>query len=461
MVERCQRNVIFGHYLLVSGLLGGLIAPILLFNLDFERRASFKTIVGYIPFCTQILGSVTILFTTIALCINKSSWIYEKQTSVVFKVKVIVIWVLGIMLCVLQQMNDYEYHSTRIFSKLAKNSTLVFVFFQTFFITSCSCFVFYETRKLKYIISLLAVVNTVNWLDATVFTSILITEFNSTDFKKDTDPLDSKSKSDAVDKHIFYLLSFIMEFSIQATTFVTAIPMTKIRENTRNATPCRNHQEHIADMCRLVSLCRKQKLLVSVISFVLISPFLFYVTVLPTPMNNMVNYHDIWLFCIVSAKVFVFILITIAYYDLYKTVTIRTVPVTLDFNDIVLLLGTSAVASSGVVNFLFRIDSEKFIIDFHTWFNIIYCVYQTIFVLFLKFIVIRNNTLHILIRVRMIVIILVTYNMFYWVKDSLFFLPFIKSDVGDRFFKLIFFLLYPLISFYRFQSAMGMIPFLY
>ena len=252
-----------------------------------------------------------------------------------------------------------------------------------------------------------------------------------------------------------------MELSIQATTFVIVIPMTKSRENTRIDIPCRNHQEHIAEMCRLVSLCRKQKILVAVISFVLVSPFLFYVVALPSPMNNTVSYHDIWLFCIVSAKVFVFILITIAYYDLYKNVTIRTVPETLDFNDIALLLGTSAVASSGVVNFLFRIDSEKFIIDVHTWFNIIYCVYITIFVLFLKFIVIRDNTLHILIRVRMIVIILVTYNMFYWVKDSLFFLPFIKVDVDDRLFKFLFFLLYPLISFYRFQSAMGMIPFLY
>ena len=458
MVERCQRNVIFGHYLLVSGLLGGLISPILLFNLDFERRASFKTIVVYIPFCTQILGSVTIVFTTIALCINKSSWIYEKQTSVVLKVKVVVILVLGIMLCVLQQMNDYEYHSTRIFSKMVKNSTLAFVFFQTLFITWCSRFVFYETRKLKYIMSFLAVVNTVNWLDATVLTSIFITECNSTDIGKDTDPLDSKS--DAVDHRIIYLLSFIMEFSIQATTFVIAIPMTKDRENTRIAIPCRNHQEHIAEMCRLVSLCRKQKVLVAVISFVLISPFLFYVAVLPTPMYNMVNYHDIWLFCIVSAKGFVFFLITIAYYVLYKNVTIRTVPVTLDFSDIALLLGTSAVTSAGVVTFLLRKDSGKFIIDFHTWFNILYSVYQTIFVLFLKFIVIRDKTLQILPRVRMIVIILVTYNMFYWVKDSLFFLPFIKVDVDDRLFKFLFFLLYPLISFYRFQSAMGMIPFL-
>ena len=192
MVEQCQRNVIFGHYLLVSGLLGGLISPIMLFNLDFERRDTLTPIVGYIPICTQILGSLTIVFTTIAFCKNPSSWIYEKQTSVVLKVKVVVILVLGIMLCVLQQMIDYEYHRTRILSKTAKNSTLAFVYLQTLFITWCSRFVFYETRKLKYIMSLLAVVNIVNWLDATVLTSILITEYNSTNFEKNTDPFDSK-----------------------------------------------------------------------------------------------------------------------------------------------------------------------------------------------------------------------------------------------------------------------------
>lgn len=457
MVENRQNTEVFGHYLMASGLLGGLFAPIILFNLELESDSALSAIVGYIPSSTQILGSITIVFASVALCKNRNSWICTTRTTVESKVKVIAIWVLGIMLCILQQTNDYEYHSTRIFSKIAKNSTLVFVLLLTLFITWCSRFVFYETRKIKYVMSFLAVVSIINWLDATVLSSIFLNECNSTDLGKGTDV----SKSIPPEHQILYLFSFIMEFSIQVTTFVITIPMTKSREDNGVDPTWEYHQEDLEGTCRHVSLCRKQKFLVVLTSSVLNTPFVIFIAFTPTSLNELVNKYYVWLYCIVGAKIVVFIFITIAYHNLYKNVTIRTERVTLNFNDIALILGTSAVAASGLVNFLYKIDSNKFIISFHTLFNIVYSIYQTIFVLFLKFIVIRDKTSPLLIRVRMIVIILVSYNILYWVKDSLFFLPLIKSDIHGKLYKTLFFLLYPLVSFYRFQSAMGMIPFLF
>lgn len=305
--------------------------------------------------------------------------------------------------------------------------------------------------------SFLAVVSIINWLDATVLSSIFLNECNSTDLGKGTDV----SKSIPPEHQILYLFSFIMEFSIQVTTFVITIPMTKSREDNGVDPTWEYHQEDLEGTCRHVSLCRKQKFLVVLTSSVLNTPFVFFIAFTPTSLNELVNKYYVWLYCIVGAKIVVFIFITIAYHNLYKNVTIRTERVTLNFNDIALILGTSAVAASGLVNFLYKIDSNKFIISFHTLFNIVYSIYQTIFVLFLKFIVIRDKTSPLLVRVRMIVIILVSYNILYWVKDSLFFLPLIKSDIHGKLYKTLFFLLYPLVSFYRFQSAMGMIPFLF
>lgn len=153
-------------------------------------------------------------------------------------------------------------------------------------------------------------------------------------------------------------------------------------------------------------------------------------------------------------------MITIAYHNLYKISNIKYQPIYLNFNDTALILGSAAVNASGVLN-LFQMDSNPFTITFHSWFNIIYTLYQTFFILFLKCIVIRDKYSQWLVRVRMIVLILISYNILYWVKDSLFFLSFLKDDVHNKFIRSLFFLLYPSVSFYRFQSAMGMIPFLF
>ena len=456
MVQKHRSTVIFGHYLMASGLLGGSIAPIILSNLELEKHPSLSVTVGYIPSCTQILGSIAIVFTTLAIFRNKSSWIYRTQTSAVSKVKVIALWIVGIMLCAFQQSSssNYEYHNTMIFSKIAKYSSIVFVSLQILFFTWCSRFVFIETRKIKYIMYFLAVVSTINWLNATVLSSIFITEFgNST----------NGSQPNAVDHQVICLLSFIMEFSIQATTFAITIPMNKNREN-----DCiidiqqRRYQEDI-DRTGLhsITLGRKQKLCVAIISCLLSTPFVFGIVLTPTSMYDLLKKHDAWLSCIVGSKVIVFMLLTIAYHDLHKSVFIQTEQMSIDFSDFALIIASSAVAACGVTNLLLRIDKRQFIVYFHTSFNIIYCVYQTIFILFLRFIVIRGSELPLLSRVKIIIIIVVTYNLFYWAKDLLFFLDLIKSDVEDKLFKTLFFLLYPLVSFYRFQSAIGMISFVF
>lgn len=157
----------------------------------------------------------------------------------------------------------------------------------------------------------------------------------------------------------------------------------------------------------------------------------------------------------------ILVLIIIAYYYLYKISSVRTQPINLNFNDIALILGSLAVNASGVINFLFQLGLNPSISTFHTWFNMFYILYQTIFISFLKYIVIRNKNSPLLIRVRMIVLILISYNILYWVKDSLYFLSFIKVSVHSKLIRSLFFLMYPLESFYRFQSAMGMITFLF
>lgn len=260
-----------------------------------------------------------------------------------------------------------------------------------------------------------------------------------------------------------FLLPFDMEFSILATTIVVGIPLAKNTKNNSTVSTLHHPQDDIElDIPRHhSSLSGKQRLYVAIASISLTAPFLFYVIVYPTSLDNISNVMNTWLLSVIGAKIIVVVLIINAYYYLYNISSVITQPINLNLNDIALILGSSAVNASGVLTFLFHIDPNPLNITFHTWFNIFYVLYQTVFILFLKCIVIRDKNSPLLMRVRMIIMILICYNILYWVKDSLYFLSFVKDTVYNSLFRVLFFLLYPFVSFYRFQSAMGMIPFIF
>lgn len=457
MVKNQQTDGMYGHYLLASGLLGGLFPSIFLFNFDWHSELT--CIVGNVPSSTKFLGSIAIVATSLAICKNKNSWISTTQGSVVARVKIFVLWILGIVVCIVHQTGTNIH--IQLFPELTKTMSIVFIILQTLFLTAYSCCVFYESRKIKYIMSFLAVANMVNWLDTTVRSSILLTESNLTQLTENSNCpcfiLMHGSPKTCYFHGELYVLPFHMEFSILAITILIGIPQTKKRENPRDTT-----LNHFDTTCRHLFLSGKQKLLVIIAATVLNTPFLFYVSVYPTSLADVfsINKIHVWLVSVIGVKIIIFVMITIAYHNLYKISNIKYQPIYLNFNDTALILGSAAVNASGVLN-LFQMDSNPFTITFHSWFNIIYTLYQTFFILFLKCIVIRDKYSQWLVRVRMIVLILISYNILYWVKDSLFFLSFLKDDVHNKFIRSLFFLLYPSVSFYRFQSAMGMIPFLF
>lgn len=459
MIANQQRDGIYGHYLLASGLLGGLFPSIFLFNLEWH--STFSCIVGNVPSSAKFLGFITIVITSLAICRNKNTWICTTKTSVVTNVKIGVLWFLGIVVCIVHQ-TDNDYH-INIFPRLAKTMSVVFITLQILFLTCCSRFVFYESRNVKYTMSLLAVVNMVNWLDTTVLSSIIMTESNFTHLPEHSNSscINLMHERNQFFLRKLFLLPFDMEFSILATTIVISIPLAKRTKNQSTVSTLRQVDIELDITRHHSSLSGNQRLCVTIASIFLTAPFLFYIIVYPTSLDSISSVMNTWLISVVGAKILVFLLIIFAYYYLYKISSVITRPINLNFNDIALILGSSAVNASGVLTFLFHIDPNPLTITFHTWFNIFYVLYQTVFILFLKCIVIRDKSSPLLIRIRMIVMVLICYNILYWVKDSLYFLSFVKDTVHSSLVRVLFFLMYPFVSFYRFQSAMGLIPFLF
>uniref|UniRef100_A0A8W8KCG0 Uncharacterized protein n=1 Tax=Magallana gigas TaxID=29159 RepID=A0A8W8KCG0_MAGGI len=185
MTENQQTVVTYGHYLLASGLLGGLFPSIFLFNLDYH--SALTCIVGNVPSSIKILGSIAIVATSLAICKDKNSWICTHQASVVANVKIAVLWILGIVVCIARETGSDDH--TNIVPEVAKTLSIVFILLQTFFLTVCSRYVFYESRKIKYLMSILTVANIVNWLDTTVLSSIIMTESNLTQIEEHSNSL--------------------------------------------------------------------------------------------------------------------------------------------------------------------------------------------------------------------------------------------------------------------------------
>lgn len=410
---------------------------------------------GNVPFTTKCLGSIAIVVTILLICAQKNSWICTKGASVEANVKIVVLWILGIGVCIIRQ-TDHGYH-VNVFPELAKTMSVVFIILQMLFLTGCSRYIFYESRKIKYMMSLLAVANIVNWLDTTLLSSAILTESNFTQLTEY-----ANSPCVTLFHGELYFLPLDMEFSILATIIVIGVPLTKNTQNNPIVSSWNHREEELVTTCRHLSLSGKQKLFVTIACIFLNAPFLIYIIAYPTDkaFRRILIFRNEWLLSVIGAKMMILVLIIIAYYYLYKISSVRTQPINLNFNDLALILGSSAVNASGVINFLFQLGLNPSY-TFHTWFNMFYIVYQTIFISFIKYIVIRDKNPLLLTRVRMIVLILISYNIVYWVKDSLYFLSFINVNVHSKFIKSLFFLMYPLESFYRFQSAMGMIAFLF
>lgn len=314
--------------------------------------------------------------------------------------------------------------------------------------------------------SFLVVVNLVNWLDTAILSSIIMIESNSTHHARHSNISCITMVHERT--HFFnrelMLLPFDMEFGILATTILTGIPLTKYTGNSPSATIMNHRQDELDTTCRHLSLSGKQKMVVVAVATLLNVPSLFYIFVYPTIYFDRIlsgTNMNMWLLSFIAAKVIIFVLIMVAYYNLYNIIYIRREQIISNFNDIALILGSSAVNASGVINFMSQVHPNAITITFHTWFNIFYVLYQTILILFLKNIVIRDKYSPMLKRAKMIAIILLSYNILYWVKDSLFFLSFLEDTIQNKFIKSLFFLTYPFVSFYIFQSAMGLIPFLF
>lgn len=141
--------------------------------------------------------------------------------------KIFFLWILGTSVCIVWETDDKN--NVHYSNELAKNMSIVFIILQMLFLTGCSRYIFYESRKMKYIMSFLVVVNLVNWLDTAILSSRIMIESNTTHHAQHSNLSCITMVHERT--HFFHrelmLLPFDMEFGILATTILTGIRNTR------------------------------------------------------------------------------------------------------------------------------------------------------------------------------------------------------------------------------------------
>ena len=464
----------FGPFLVALSSLGAFFAPIISFN---EGTDLSKSVVGYISLSVEVTATVAIIYGCLSICNDRNSWIKGKRRTSVTTIQVVVLWILGIVQCSLYviygnlHQNCGEMNSLLLSQREGKYCFIyvAYTILKTGFISYCSQFIFFDFWKIKYIISLLAVSNMVKWMEANVFsifvkTTSVISEYHglmhNCTFIKDNH-LESVYQLTEM-----LLPPFLMEFNILATTLSISLSFYKENKSTDPSEYYRSHIEHpndykVNEESQIsVPLSPRTKFITTVLAAILNAPFLTYGILFAVSSHLLESVVNEWILSIVGAKIIMFLLILVAFYLLHRKLDISTVSRRLNFNGVALILCASSVVAAGVINSLFPESRNVSLITFHTWFNVFYVIYQTIFILFGRSVVIRRVSHGDLLVLRVILLLLISYNIIYWIKDSFFFQQSIKNDIRENhLIRIVFFIVYPFLSFYRFQSAIELIPF--
>jgi hypothetical protein len=376
--------------------------------------------------------------------------------------KVVVLWIFGFAQCFLHVVYDnLRLNCDDIYILLSQNvaryNYIVFTFLQTLFISYCSHYTFFDSCKMRYIISLLTISNLFKWLEANIFSIFVKTSSDISEYYERMQNCSYIRENNL--EWVFRLTDMLltpllMEYSILAATLIFGFSLSGNSSNPESI----DQQESCRESTATIQLSRKHKLITVAVGTILNAPFIFYAILFTVDEDALARMIFYWIISIVGAKMVIFFLILIAFYVFHRRLQIQIENHRLNFDSLALIFCSCVVSLSGVVNFLFPQGRNRSLITFHTWFNVIYITYQTIFILFGTSVDIRRGNPRMLIMARVIVITLISYNILYWMKDSLFFQRSIENDTRDSFIRTIFFVLYPFLSFYRFQSAMELLP---
>nr|XP_034336037.1 uncharacterized protein LOC109620588 isoform X1 [Crassostrea gigas] len=444
-----------GSILIMSIVLGILVVPTVVYGQRPESDIDAVNIVTGINVTVRLLAAVTLVVAFSAIRNNMQEWVNDKSSNMIIKTKLVFIWIFGFAKMVFIMIKVLFYLKCRYLISLELTKTIItdcftsiiFVILQLVFFQYVARYTFTTKPIIKYISSVVAIANVMDFFIALTLSvnenKDLIFDRNETDIENCTG-YSLKTVNNIMFINEAFKAPIALQFSALAITLAFSM---------------KPDAENLLSQCNILGLkfsWTSPKRLAKIITTIL----LMNVPLLVCAPFNILNSESetqsrIWLSLMFAQKTAALICILSINYLMFKKLKLTVKYVSINANEFMLLLSTIGVMSYMSMQAFYQRDVDGILTSLIV-ISLPSILYQVIIILFGRRVDLIGNEISAVHSIQQLVLILGCQNIAVWFNDFLYGVWDMSNDhiLRHSVFKYIALMLYPLLAYYRFQSAM-------
>lgn len=443
-----------GSILIMSIVLGILVVPTVVYGQRPESDLDAVNIVTGINVTVRLLAALTLVVAFTAIRYNMQEWVNEKSSNMILKTKLIFIWIFGFAKMVFILIQVLFYLKCRYLIPLELTETIItdcftsiiFVILQLVFFQYIARYTFTTKPIIKYISSVIAIANFMDFFIALTLSvnenKDLIFDRNKTDIENCTG-----YSHKTVNNIMFITEAFKAPVALQFSALAITLAFS-MKPDAEKLSQC--------NILGLKFSWTSLKRLAKIITIIV----LMNVPLLVCAPFNILNSESetqsrIWLSLVLAQKTAALICILSINYLMFKKLKLSVKYVSINANEFMLLLSTIGVMSYMSMQAFYQRNVDGILTSLIV-ISLPSVLYQVIIILFGRRMDLIGNEISAVHSIQQLVLILGCQNIAVWFNDFLYGVWDMSNDhiLRPSVFKYIALMLYPLIAYYRFQSAM-------
>lgn len=443
-----------GSYLMMSLVLGILVVPIVVFGQRPESDIQAVDIVSGINISVRILAAVTAIYALVSIGHNARTWISERSSNIIVKTKLVFLWIFGFAKIIftliygsfyLKCSNLISFELTDVLA-IEHITSIIFVILQLVFFQYVGRYTFTARPIIKYVASIIAMAN---FVDLLVFMTFSVNGNKDIIFdENNTATVNCTGYSQTtVNNLIFITESFRPPVDLQYSALAITLALS-MKPDTEKLFSRWN-------MLGLQFFWRSPKRLAKVITVVVLMNVPLLICV---PFNVYLQTRTqsrIWLSLMLAQKIAVFGCLLSTNYFMFKKLKLSVKNISINANEFMLLFSAMGVSAYVSIQ-MFLQEEVDGVLTSLIIISVFSILYQVTIILFGRRVDLVGNEISTIHAIQQLVVILGCNNMAVWFNDFLYGIWDMSNDriLKETVFKYIALMLYPLLAYYRFQSAM-------
>ncbi|XP_061162608.1 uncharacterized protein LOC133171828 [Saccostrea echinata] len=443
-----------GSYLLMSFVLGILVVPIVVYGQRDESDIEAVNIVVGINIIARFLGAMALVFAFVSIHRNEREWISEKHFSSITKIKLGFLFVFGFAKIVFTVIYVTFYLKCKDLISLELTSivaaecftSILSILLQLSFFFYVGRYTLINRTAVKYVASLIALAN---------FTDLLV--LMTLGVKKNKD-LIFDSNNTATINCTGYSTNEVKNLIMASNSFRTPIALQFSALAITLAFSMNRDNERLFNRWIILGMQSSWNTPQQLIKIVTIVVLMNVPILVCAPLNmvypDSTTQNRIWLRLLLVRKTITFVCILVINYLIFKKLKLYVKNVSLNANETVLLFSGMGVVSYAAIQICLQPEIDSLLTTLIV-ISILSILYQVTLILFGRRIVLIGNEISTINNIKQLVVILACNNISIWFNDFLYGLWDMSNDhvLRHTIFKSIAMMLYPLLAYYRFQSA--------